>query len=480
MQQLWSEHEADVERICKNMKRFHAAGTRVKIWHGSTNSTRKQSFDKERMIDTSSLTRILEINEKEEYALVEPNVPMDQLVRETMKRGLIPPVVMEFPGITVGGGIQGGAGESSSYKEGLFHEICLSYEMVLGNGELMTVSREEHPDLFWGTACSYGTLGVITLAKVKLVPATKYVQLTYTRVRSLQESIERVRAVSHERRADFIDGVLFANDRGAIITGMRTDEREGSIARFTGAFDDWFYLHAERIARAHDTYTETVPLYDYLFRYDRGGFWVGWYGFKRWNIPFNRLTRFLFDPFLKTRELYDILHATNTSQQFFVQDINFPEETALDFLELTDRETGIYPLWLCPLPPDPRTSFSPAHIESALTIDIGIWGELPSGKRDYETLLALNRRMEQETRKRGGRKILYAHAYYPEDEFWEEYDKPSYEALREKYHASRAFPDIYEKVRVTDKYQAKIKDGLLALIARKLPQTFGFRSRSRC
>ena len=44
-------------------------------------------------------------------ALVEPNVPMDRLVAATLQCGLIPPVVMEFPAITVGGGFTGTAGE---------------------------------------------------------------------------------------------------------------------------------------------------------------------------------------------------------------------------------------------------------------------------------------------------------------------------------------------------------------------------------
>lgn len=45
---------------------------------------------------------------------------MDRLVEETLKYGLIPPVVMEFPGITVGGGYSGTSGESSSFKHGFF------------------------------------------------------------------------------------------------------------------------------------------------------------------------------------------------------------------------------------------------------------------------------------------------------------------------------------------------------------------------
>lgn len=44
--------------------------------------------------------------------LVEPNVPMDRLVEKMLEYGLMLPVIMEFPGITVGGGYAGTSGES--------------------------------------------------------------------------------------------------------------------------------------------------------------------------------------------------------------------------------------------------------------------------------------------------------------------------------------------------------------------------------
>lgn len=58
-------------------------------------------------MDTSGLDHILKVDREKHTVLVQPNVPMDMLVEETLKFGLLPPVVMEFPGITVGGGFAG-------------------------------------------------------------------------------------------------------------------------------------------------------------------------------------------------------------------------------------------------------------------------------------------------------------------------------------------------------------------------------------
>lgn len=87
-----------------------------------------------------------------------PNVPMDKLVEATLEHGLIPPVIMEFPGITVGGGYAGSAGESSSFKYGYFDQTINSVEMILANGEVVNASKTTHPDLFKGAAGALGTL----------------------------------------------------------------------------------------------------------------------------------------------------------------------------------------------------------------------------------------------------------------------------------------------------------------------------------
>lgn len=105
---------------------------------------------------------------------------MDKLLAFTLKHNLMPPVVPEFPGITVGGAVQGGSGESGSFKYGEFHDSCFEYEMILGNGEIVTASATQNPDLFAGTDSSYGSLGIMTKVSISLVPAHKYVELTYS------------------------------------------------------------------------------------------------------------------------------------------------------------------------------------------------------------------------------------------------------------------------------------------------------------
>ena len=463
---LAEQHHIDVKNVQVQMRDFFARGQQVKIYHGSTNSTRAQKFERGKFVDVSRFDRVIKINTAEQYVLVEPNVPMDKLVEETLRHHFVPPVVMEFPGITVGGGIQGGAGESSSFKYGLFHDSCLEYEIIVGNGEIITASPTKNEDLFYGTACSYGSLGVITLVRLRLVPAKKFVHLAYHVTKSSDEAVNLIEKKVGEA-ADFVDGIIFTKDRGAIMVGKFSDKNNLPVATFSKRSDEWFYLHADKISQRYETYEEIVPIKDYLFRYDRGGFWVGRYVFAFFKVPFMRLTRYLLDRGFKTRTMWRFVHATNISQKYIVQDLSLPRKSVLEFMQFTDDKLDIYPLWLCPLRPGKRDRLSPTFIKTDLVVNIGLWGKM---RHDYAEFIRVNRSVETKVRELGGRKVLYAHSYYPQNEFWEIYDQAWYNELRKKYFANTVFPDVYEKTKVSERYKPSIFVGIWkALRTDKLP-----------
>jgi delta24-sterol reductase len=259
------------------------------------------------MIDTSGLTNVLQVDTARKVALVEPNVPMDRLVEAALQHALVPPVVMEFPGITVGGGFAGTGGESSSFKYGFFDKTVNFVEMVLPNGQIVKASSTENSDLFFAAASSFGTLGVTTLLEVQLIDAKTYVALTYYPVSSIVEGQKRIEDATQDSSIDYIDGIMFAQDRGVICAGRLTNEVEKGvkIQQFTGRTDPWFYIHVERLIKKSATpLTEAIPIVDYLFRYDRGGFWVARYAYKYFLTPFNGITRAILDTLMHTRVMY--------------------------------------------------------------------------------------------------------------------------------------------------------------------------------
>ena len=275
-----------------------------------------------------------------------------------------------------------------------------------------------------------------------------------TLYQTLPDALGKIEHITSDAEVDYLDGILFSKNQGVIITGRLTDNPTHNVAiqHFSDPKDPWFYLHVkETIARRTGPITEAIPLTEYLFRYDRGGFWVGKSAFEYFKMPFNGLTRWWLDDFLHTRMMYTALHASGQSKKYIVQDLALPYSTAEQFIDYADKAFGIYPLWLCPLRQSaiptmhPHSNQGEADGETQKPmINIGLWGYGPSQHDDF---VKANRDLEHKLRELGGMKWLYAHTYYTEEEFWKIYDRSWYDALRQKYDAT-SLPSVYEKVKV--------------------------------
>lgn len=330
-------HHAAVQSIAASVRSFHDRKEPYRISHGSTNSTRPKGTM--RAVDITALGNVLAVDAVKKTMLVEPNVAMDGLVEATLPLGLVPPIVMEFPGITAGGGFAGTGGESSSFRHGFFDETVASVEMVLADGQIVTASRDERPDLFHAAPGAVGTLGIVTMLEINLITAKKYVHTRYCRTNSVAEAVKLVREETAKSENDYVDGILFSKDHGVIITGTLTDEKPNDVKPqiFSGAWDPWFYLHVEERTRpstdGHPCQAEEdyIPLAEYLFRYDRGAFWVGRFLCMYWLMPFNGFSRWVLDDLLHTRMMYRG-RDTGPENTFTIQDIAMPFATAETFV----------------------------------------------------------------------------------------------------------------------------------------------------
>jgi delta24-sterol reductase len=136
-----AQHDSAVRELAAEATDFHAAQIPFRINHGSTNSTRRRN-PKTPQLHIAHPNHILGIDTESRIATIEPNVPLDLLVSESLQKGLMPSVVMEFPGITIGGGFSGASGESTGWREGLFDCSIEEIEMILGNGEVARATQD--------------------------------------------------------------------------------------------------------------------------------------------------------------------------------------------------------------------------------------------------------------------------------------------------------------------------------------------------
>jgi delta24-sterol reductase len=466
------QHDLAVQKLAEEVARFHAAQVPFRINHGSTNSTRRRD-PATPQLHIAHLNNIIDIDTEKQLAIVEPNVPLDHLVSNTLQKGLMPLVVMEFPGITVGGGFSGASGESTGWKEGLFDCSIEEVEIVLGNGEVVLAAQEgRNSDLFDAARCTLGTMGVVTLLKVRLTRAGDAVQLVYHHTTSVSETIHRLATLCEESKTpeefDFIEALQYSMEKGVIITGRRVSSASATVhqvprQRFDRATDPWFYMHAKNTLNG---YTELTPTQSYLFRHDRGAFWSGEVFLKYYGLPNIQFVRWLLNPFMTARAIYKAMLATDSADAAIVQDLLLPLETSEAFVDYIATELGIWPLWICPIRKKATAerivgwpfyeaegegraavgqSLNKGNVswsKEELTLNFGVWGPTdptPSAVRKT------NRALEQKLRDLRGMKVPYAANFYSENEFWDLYDRKKYEHLRKKWHAE-ALPTMYDKV----------------------------------
>lgn len=480
-------HRAKVDRVATRVREFYERKQSYRIYHGSTNCTRESTKTADNTVNISFLNQVLAIDPVKQTMLVEPNVAMDQLVAATLPSGLIPPVVMEFPGITAGGGFTGTSGESSSFRHGFFDRTVSRVEMVLGNGEVIECSPIEHADLFYGAAASFGCLAITTLLEIRLIPAKAYVQMTYLpTTKGVSGAIKIMEECITDPTCDYLDGILYDRDHAVVCSGRLTDSPgpENAVQTFTSPKDPWFYMHVEERSEAKQKEAiEYIPLVDYLFRYDRGGFWVGKYAFEYFGIPQNRFTRWLLDGISHTRVMYHAVHKSGLFKEYTIQDIAVPYSAASDLVDYLDDSFRRYPIWMCPLRQTTKSangkiihglladqlSSDDTRDQPEMMLSLGVWGPGPGSGEEFEQF---NRELEHRVGIMGGQKWLYGRTYYSAAEFASNYSVSNLEALRDRYHATH-LPTLYDRVKVHPAALNDRKTGLLIFYKWPFPAAYG-------
>jgi len=441
----------------------------------------------------STLSEFLDLkvveNQNNNIAIVdvEAMISMEELVDILLPLKLIPLVVPEFKGITVGGSIQGLAAESSSFRHGLFHHSVIGFEVLLSNGTILWCSPSSNTDLFFGMPGSFGSLGICTRAKIICIPATKYVEITCTAHSSdkacfdalalLQnQTLEAIRmGASHSKAAGlhFLEAIGYSPSRFVSIQGRFVRScNEGSLLRTSSSERGapWFFnlvrtrCQSLFLPAASSNVSFLMDTKDYLFRHDHGSFWMASY-----RIP-QAVGRWM-GSLLSSSNMFalaTLLPWAFPKKQIVLQDFMLPFASVANFHRdmqslLAGEEAaasagggrGVWPVWLLPMrgcssiqPAQHRAIFSlpDGPVASPHYCNVGAYG-IPSVSKGRYDFIPCNRRLEGLLTRCGGRKVLYSHAFYSRSEFYNQlYDGARYFKLRGKYCEDGALPEIFDKV----------------------------------
>ena len=125
------------------------------------------------------MNKILEIDEKDMVAVVQPGVINAHLQKEVEKRGLFyPPDPASMDYSTIGGNVNENAGGMRAAKYGITKDYVMSLKAVLPNGDIIRAGKRTIKDVAGYNVAgiliaSEGTLAVITEITLKLLPKPK-------------------------------------------------------------------------------------------------------------------------------------------------------------------------------------------------------------------------------------------------------------------------------------------------------------------
>lgn len=100
----------------------------------------------------------------------------DEVVRVALAEGLVPPVLPDHLGASVGGVLSTGGFGGSSHRCGMVADWVRELEVVTGTGERLLCGPDWHPDLFRAVLAGLGQCALIVRATLRLVPAPERVR----------------------------------------------------------------------------------------------------------------------------------------------------------------------------------------------------------------------------------------------------------------------------------------------------------------
>ncbi len=436
-----SEHARKMEQVCEQVKARAKLRAPVKISKASVSHfvPNPHAEDDVPRIDLSRLNSIIEIDTAARTCTAESGVTFSDLVKATMEHGLIPMTVPELKTITVGGAVSGCSIESMSYKYGGFHDSCLEYEVVTGTGDVITCTPESNSELFEMMHGSYGTLGLLTRLKFRLIPARPFVRMTYQKFSSFERFWSELRSHINRDDHDFVDAIIHSRDCFVICLGDMVES-----APYTNGYD-WLKIFYKSTADRTEDYLST---YDYFFRYDAECHWLT----KTVPLMETLPARLLLGKMVLgstnlikwSKRVRPIMRMKRRPE--VVVDVFIPSRRFEDFFRWYERDFDFFPLWIVPyrtpkLYPWIADEYA-RGIDDTLFIDCAVYGK-PNSRPDvdYSELL------ERKTIELNGIKTLISRNHFDEETFWRVYDKGRYDAAKAVTDPHNLFMNLYEKFR---------------------------------
>ena len=148
-----------------------------------------------RVVSMSGLAGVRELDPETGVVTVDAGLSIEALTGEVLPQGFFVPVTPGTAQVTIGGAIAADVHGKNHHQDGSFCDHVLAFDLLTPAGEVVTVTRDEHPDLFAATAGGMGLTGVVLSATVRLLAVeSAYMTVDRERATDLDDLMARMAA----------------------------------------------------------------------------------------------------------------------------------------------------------------------------------------------------------------------------------------------------------------------------------------------
>ena len=277
----------------------------------------------------------------------------------------------------------------------------------------------------------FGTLGIISKLKFKLIPAKQFVKVVYEKHKTLEAYKQATWEHYQKKDFDFMDGIIHSPTEYVLSMGNFVDN-----APYTNRYD-WMKIYYLSTKKRKEDYLKTAQ---YFFRYEKGVTNVS---------PKSFLGRLFFGKFLDTTKslrFVEKFHSIIPENQIPITiDLFIPFTRLTEFLNWYQKEINHFPLWYVPYKIVRHYEWINPEVKNKnkgeeLFIDIAIYGMKKKEGKNYYKM------MEDELTAVGGIKTLISNNYYTEEEFWKTWNKKNYDEVKKTTDPDNIFRNLYTKM----------------------------------
>lgn len=150
------------------------------------------------VLETSRLNHFILFNPETGLISCQAGVSIHEILDLIVPRGWFIPVTPGTGYVTVGGAIASDIHGKNHHIGGSFSQHIVSFDLLLGNSEIVSVTPAEKPDLFKATCGGMGLTGIILAATFQLIPIkSSFISQRTVRANNLEEVCEFFEANAH-------------------------------------------------------------------------------------------------------------------------------------------------------------------------------------------------------------------------------------------------------------------------------------------